>query len=185
MEGNTIRKLRIIGNLLTIFGILVVFSSLVLPLVKLPQTFNRTGPSAVAGSNQYWIDTFILPQIDNGTVIMIYLKGVHPGGLGITIIPYQEGAPIVGATPVINYIFETDQETLTAQSMATLDAEYFVSVVSIMNSYSLTISSVWSPYNSLRTYLYPGLSMLPAGLLIVYYDRIIEKRDEQIRKSTL
>jgi hypothetical protein len=111
------------------------------------------------------------------------LKGDHAGGLGITIIPYQDGAPVVGAMPIINYIFEIDQEILSAQAKTTMRSEYFVSVVTIKNSYTLTINSLWSPFDSLRAYLYLGLSMLPAGLLIIYYDRIIEKRDELIRIS--
>jgi len=142
------------------------------------------GPTSVTGASQYWIDTFILPTIDSGTTVTIYLRGDHAGGLGITIIPYQGGAPVVGASPIINYIFEVDQSTLTAQARANMTSDYFVSIVSIRNNYTLTISSIWSPFESLRAYLYPGLSMLPAGLLIIYYDRIIEKRDEEIRKAT-
>lgn len=165
-------------------GILIVFSSTVLPLVKLPQTLVKTGPSVpLSASNQYWIDTFIIPTIDNDTLVSITLKGDHAGGLGITIIPYREGAPVVGAMPIINYIFETNQEILLAQAKTSTKSEYFVSVVTIMNSYTLTINSLWSPYDSLRAYLYLGLSMLPAGLLIIYYDRIIEKRDQMIRSS--
>ncbi len=177
------RRLRLLGNLLTVAGILVVFSSTVLPLVKLPQTITKTGPSALTTS-QYWIDTFILPTIDAGTMVTIYLRGDHAGGLGITIIPYQGGSPVVGVPPIINYIFEVDQSTLTAQAKANMTSEYFVTVVTIRNNYTLTLSSVWSPFESLKAYLYPGLSMLPAGLLIIYYDRIIEKRDEEILKAT-
>jgi hypothetical protein len=165
-------------------GILVVFSSSVLPLVKLPQILTKTGPSFIlTESNQYWIDTFIIPTIDNDTMILITLKGGHVGGIGISIIPYKDGTPIVGETPVINYIFDADQETYTTQAKTNLKAEYFVTVFCIKNNYTLTINSVWSPYDSLRAYLYLGLSTLPAGLLIIYYDRIIEERDIEIQKA--
>ena len=89
----------------------------------------------------------------------------------------------MGETPVINYIFDADQETYTTQAKTNLKAEYFVTVFCIKNNYTLTINSVWSPYDSLRAYLYLGLSTLPAGLLIIYYDRIIEERDIEIQKA--
>ena len=64
-----------------------------------------------------------------------------------------------------------------------MKSEYFVSVVSIRNNYTLTISSIWSPFDSLRAYLYLGISAIPAGLLIIYYDRIVEKRDRMYRDA--
>jgi hypothetical protein len=176
--------LRIIGNFLTIIGILVVFSSTVLPIVKLPQTLVKTGPSVnLTESNNYWIDTFVLPTIDNDTEVVVTLRGGHAGSLGITIIPFRDGAAVVGALPVINYIFDPSQQTFTASARTTMKSEYFVSILSIRNNYTLTINSIWSPFDSLRAYVYLGLSAIPAGLLIIYYDRIVEKRDRMYRNA--
>src|SRR5512138_3697721 len=119
------RRLRILGNILMVLGILVVFSSTLLPLVKLPQTITKKGPTSLTSSDQYWIDTFILPTIDNGTTVTVYLVGDHLGGLGITMIPYREGVAVIGAAPIINYIFETDQQTLVGRANASLTSEYF------------------------------------------------------------
>jgi hypothetical protein len=159
-------------------GILIVFSSTVLPIVKLPQTLTRKGPSVnLTESQSYWIDTFLLPTIDNDTVIIVTIRGDHPGGLGITVIPFRDGAVVVGALPIINYIENVSQKSFTLSAKTKMMSEYFVSVVSIMNNYTLTIDSIWSPFDSLRTYVYLGISAIPAGLLILYYDNIIEKRD--------
>ena len=152
--------------------------------MKLPQTLNLKGPSvALTETTQYWIDTIILPTIDNDTLILLNLKAEHGGGIGISIIPYRDGTPVVGEMPIINYFFEANEEIITTQTRTIMRSEYFVSIVSIRNNYTLTISSVWSPYNSLRTYLYLGLCLLPAGLLIIYYDRIIEKRDHMFQRA--
>jgi hypothetical protein len=182
--GRKIRRLFVLGNILIVIGILVVFSSTVLPLVKLPQTLNMKGPSvALTETTQYWIDTIILPTIDNDTLILLNLKAEHGGGIGISIIPYRDGAPVVGEMPIINYFFEANEETITTQTRTIMRSEYFVSIVSIRNNYILTISSVWSPYDSLRAYLYLGLCMFPAGLLIIHYDRIVEKRDHMFQSA--
>jgi hypothetical protein len=165
-------------------GILVVFSSTILPIVKLPQTFIKKGPSVnLTEYMSYWIDTFILPPIDNDTKVVVTLRGDHSGGLGITIIPFRDSAPVVGALPIINYIENISQQTFTLSSKTTMKSEYFVSVVSIRNNYTLTINSIWSPFDSLRAYLYLGLSAIPAGLLIIYYDRIVEKRDRMFKDA--
>ncbi len=165
-------------------GILVVFSSTILPIVKLPQTLTKMGPSVnLTQYTNYWIDTFVLPTIDNDTLVVVTLRGDHAAGLGITIIPYRDGAPIVGALPIINYIEDLSQQTFTLSSKTTMKSEYFVSVVSIRNNYTLTISSIWSPFDSLRAYLYLGISAIPAGLLIIYYDRIVEKRDRMYKSA--
>jgi hypothetical protein len=165
-------------------GILVLFSSTILPIVKLPQTLTKTGPSVnLTQYMNYWIDTFVLPTIDNDTTVVVTLRGDHAAGLGITIIPYSDGAPIVGALPIVNYIEDPSQQTFTLSSKTTMKSEYFVSVVSIRNNYTLTISSIWSPFDSLRAYLYLGICAIPAGLLIIYYDRIVEKRDRMYKAA--
>jgi len=184
--GRRIRKLRVLGNLLIVIGILIVFVSTVLPLVKFPQTMNMKGPSRLLTETiQYWIDTIILPTIENDTVIILNLSAENHGGIGISIIPYRDGAPVVGEMPIINYFFEADEANITTQARTIMRSEYFVSIVSIRNNYTLTISSVWSPYASFRAYLYLGLFTLPAGLLIIYYDRIIEKRDHMFQRAMI
>ena len=178
------RRLRILGNFLTIIGILMIFSSTILPLVKLPQTLVKAGPRVTLNeSAQYWIDTFILPTIDYDTPVLVSIRGEHAGGVSVTIIPWRDGSTIMGEKPIINYIFEEDQQTYTTTAKASMTSEYFVSVFCIRNNYTLTINSVWSPYYNLRAYLYLGLSALPAGLLVIYYDRILDKRDQIIKKA--
>jgi hypothetical protein len=172
------RKLKALGNFLTIIGIIIIFASTILPLVKLPQTYVKRGPSVkLDETTQYWIDTSILPNIDKGTPFSVDLVGGHSGGLGITILPFRDGAVIAGASPLINQIFTADQQRFTASANTSIFSEYLVSIVSIRNNYTLTINSRWSPFDSFRAYTYLGLSALPAGLLIIYYDNILEKRD--------
>jgi uncharacterized protein YjeT (DUF2065 family) len=179
------RRLRLLGNALTVLGILVVFSSSVLPMVRLPQTLIRTGPNVTPGTvNEYWIDTFILPTIDAETPVLVDLRESARGGLGITIIPYRDGAPVMGAPPLFTHLFDEGESTYSVEAATRIQAEYFVSVFSEMNAYTLTISSVWSPYDSLRPYLYLGLVTIAAGLVLIYYDRILEKRDREILEAT-
>jgi hypothetical protein len=174
------RRLKTLGNLLTITGIIIIFASAIFPLIDLPQTLIRKGPSVKFDENiKYWIDIIGLPNIKRGTRFYLDLKGEDTGGLVITVLPSKNGIVIVGSSPLISYIFGTTQKEYEATPITEIESEYVVSVVSIQNNYTLTISSVWSPFDSYKTYLYPGLFTLPAGLLILYYDNILEKRERE------
>jgi len=66
---------------------------------------------------------------------------------------------------------------------APLSSEYIVFIVSIRNTFTLKISANWSPFYNLRVYLYFGIGVIPAGLLIVYYERLKESRERAIREA--
>jgi hypothetical protein len=178
------RRLKVIGLLLGIAGIVVIFISAVLPLVKLPQTLVKKGPSVELDEDTYyWIDTWILPPIDAGTPFSVELEANSPGGLSIAIFPSHGGEKILGSSPLLTYIFESDQQALSASMIAQMSSEYTMFIVCIRNNFTLTINSEWSPFYDLRIYLYFGLGSLPAGVLIIYYDSIQKSKERFIRES--
>lgn len=178
------RRLKTLGLLLTISGIVIIFMSIILPLVKLPQTFQKKGPSIKLDETiTYWIDTWTLPPIDEGTSFSVNLEGSSPGGLSITIFPSRYGEVIVGSSPLLTRAFTPIQQRLSITKIAPMSSEYTVSIVSIMNNFTLTINSNWSPFYVLRVYLYVGLGALPVGLLIIYYSKIKESRENLILEA--
>jgi hypothetical protein len=178
------RRLRAIGLFLVIAGLVTTLMSTVLPLVKMPQTLVKRGPSVELNENvTYWIDTWILPPIDAGTQVSVDLRARNPGNISIAILPFQGGEVISGSSPLLTYVFDSTRQTFSANAAAPVTSEYLVSIVCIKNNYTLTINSSWSPFYSIRTYIYLGLGALPAGILIIYYDRILENKDRLIRES--
>jgi len=176
------RKLKALGNFLTITGIIIIFASAIFPLIQLPQNLVRKGPSIKFDNDtKYWIDIIGLPVIKKGTTFYLELIGNQTGGLVLTVLPSKDGTPIAGTSPLIAYSFNTDQKRFVTSTTIEVESEYIVSVISIQNHYSLTINSVWSPFDSYKAYLYFGLFTLPAGLLILYYDSILEKREQLIK----
>jgi hypothetical protein len=175
------RKLRVLGSFLTIAGIVIVFASAIFPLIQLPQKLVKRGPNIKFDESiNYWIDIIGLPLIKKGTAFYLELVGDNSGGLILTVLPSKDGTPIAGSSPLIAYSFNTDQKSYTSSTTIEVESEYMVSVVSINNYYLLTINSVWSPFDSYKSYLYLGLFALPAGLLLLYYDNILEKREKLI-----
>jgi hypothetical protein len=178
------QRLKTFGFLLAISGIVIIFMSTILPTIKLPQTFLKKGPSIKLDENTtYWIDTWILPPITEGTPFSVNLEGSHPGGLGIAILPSRYGEVIAGSSPLLSYVFTPIQQRLSINTIAPMSSEYTVFIGSVMNNFTLTINSNWSPFYVLRVYLYVGLGALPVGLLIIYYSKIKESRENVIREA--
>ena len=178
------RRLRAVGLLLTVAGIVTIFVSTGLPLVKLPQTFARKGPSiALDERTTYWIDNWVLPPIDAGTPVLVDLEASIPGGLSIVIFPSQGGEVIPGSSALVTHVFDANQQTFSTSVIAMISSEYIISIVSIKNTFTLTINSKWSPFYGLKAYLYLGLGMLPVGLLIIYSDKINESKERILREA--
>jgi hypothetical protein len=178
-SASHMRRLKTFGILLVAAGALIIFMSTVLPLVKTPQTLQKKGPSVKLDETiNYWIDTWILPPIDKGTSLTVDLVSESPGGVSITIFPSKNGEIIAGSNPILTSSFTPIQQSLHTTKKASMTSEYTVSIICIMNNFTLTISSNWSPFYVLRTYLYLGLGSLPAGLLIIYYSKIKESKEK-------
>ncbi len=179
------RKLRAYSAVLITAGVVLIFISTVLPQLKSEQTLVRKGPGVpLTDGISYWIDTFILPPIDEGSQFYVNLRTERPGNESVTVFPYANGQ-FIGSKPLVNWVFERDQSSFMVSTVVTVSSSYFVSIYSRMNNYTLTIRSTWSPYDSLRVYLYWGIAALPAGLLILYYDRIRERQERMFRDSVV
>jgi len=177
-------RLKAIGFILVIMGIMIIFMSTVLPLVKLPQTFIETGPKVELNEDiSYWIDTYILPPIDADTPFSVDLEGAHPGGLTIAILPSRDGEVIAGSSPLLTDVFDPTRQRLSTSTTAPMSSEYTIFIVSIRNNFSIRINSIWSPFYNLRVYLYFGIGALPAGLLVLYYERMMEGQRRVIREA--
>jgi len=176
--------LRIFGIFLIVAGVVITFSSTILPFVKIPQTFVKKGPSVkLDETTTYWIDTWVLPPIDAGTPFSVELIGAHPGGLTIAVLPSQDSETIPNSRPLLTNVFNSTQNRLYISTTTSVSSQYTVFIVSIRNNFTLTINSRWSPFYNLRVYLYCGIGAIPAGLLVIYYWKIREERERVIREA--
>lgn len=178
-------QLKVLGVVLGTVGLGILFMSAILPLVKLDQTLVKTGPNIQFDENiSYWIDSWTLPPIDAGTPFSIAVEANSPGGLSIVILPSQEGVVVPGSSALLTHVFESTQQTLLVSTIVPLSSEYFISIVSFRNYYTLTITSKWSPFYFLRVFLYLGLVMLSAGFLVIYYGGVKERQERLLKLDT-
>lgn len=60
---------------------------------------------------------------------------------------------------------------------------YMLMITSYNCSYSFYLDSVWSPFYELRASTTIGLAILSIGIVAVYYDGIVERREEMFREA--
>lgn len=66
---------------------------------------------------------------------------------------------------------------------ATKSGPYLLTITSYNSSYTFYLDSAWSPYYELRASRVFGIAILPVGLVILYYDDMMEKRERIIKDA--
>jgi hypothetical protein len=157
--------------MLIVIGAFITILSQVLPLINQPQSMTVEGPRGIDPNQvkSYWVDTVITPPIERGTAIIITLTASKPGSTAILIFPSTSNGDPIGP-PLLTRIFSSDMKTLHEVLSAQTSGHYLISITSMKGStYSLKISSVWSPFYELKTILLYGIILLLAGLFLLYY----------------
>ena len=62
-------------------------------------------------------------------------------------------------------------------------APYMLLITSYNSSYRFALTSVWSPFYQLRSLTTFGIGVTPFGLIMIYYDGIVEKREKMIEDA--
>jgi hypothetical protein len=176
------------GTLLTVFivillaGVVLLVASFVLPNISAAQTMVSHGPIVPYGDSSYQISGYFFPPIAQGEKISLNITGYESESITFSFFPSAGGSVAPIGTPLLF------QPTLAGTSTSvvltsTATQPYGLFVTSLNRTpFTLTVSSVWSPYYSLRGYVSAGIFMIILGGLGVVYFRDAKRREEEIDK---
>lgn len=179
-----IRKGRTVGYSLIALGVFFLVIGLTMPYYKSPQHLQGTGPNLDATADRpYVIRSYIVPPIDAGQRINLSVLSDKPGSTTVLLAPYDPRDQTIASPILVNAVFAKDQKGLAVFTNASRTASYILMVTSYNSSFSFILASVWSPFYELRSFTIYGLATIPFGLVIVYYDGIVEKREKMFQEA--
>ena len=165
-------KLRIMEVIL-IIGVVLLVATLVLPLMKGPQTLSVNGPSIPYGDGNYSISGYRIPPVDQNAPINVTLEDVTPDPVFIAVFP---GEGVTGGRPVYSTVTIFDSLTHSVKSTAT---QPYTVMISSFNgtTYHLTVKATWSPYFDAGNYFAEAVFVVIVGLAGFSYYRETRKRE--------
>lgn len=167
-----------LSEAITVLGVVLLAVTLVLPLVKVPQTltitFTTEGPSAPYQSINYAISGYRIPPVDQGTMINISLADISPDPVLVLLIPgngVTTGPYVYSAFTVLSSFFASVRSPVS---------QPYTLVISSFNetTYSLQVKSVWSPYYDAGNYTVEALFVILVGVGGFFYFRETRIREE-------
>jgi hypothetical protein len=172
-----IRKGRLFGSSLIVLAVIMIVFGLLMPYYKTSQRLAATGPDIQFTPRQsYWITTYIIPPIDKGTPINLSVLSDRTGATSILLAPYDSQTQNIAGPPIVNVVFAKDQRGFVKFTSAEQSGPYMLMITSYNSSYSICLSSVWSPFYELKALTTIGLAILLIGILASYHDGIVERR---------
>jgi len=179
-----LRRLRILAALLLSLGVGALIVGVILPAHKTPQTLTASGPRLpYTAERNYWIDFYLIPPIDEGRPITLTLVTNIPGSVWVYLGPFDMQTESLSGPPVVNEMLRQNETGLVVFGCATKSAVYSLRITSWNSSYTISVQSIWSPYFEFRYGIVVGAGLVPASLLLLYYDRIVEKRDRMFEEA--
>jgi hypothetical protein len=157
---------------------------MVLPAYKSQQAFTATGPHVTfTHERNYWIDFYLIPPIDEGTPIMLAIVSSKPGSTWVFLAPFDLQTESVSGPSVVNEMLGPNDTGLVYFGRATKSAMYTLRISSWNSTYSVRVESRWSRFFQFRYGIVFGAALIPASLLLFYYDGIVERRDRMFEKA--
>jgi hypothetical protein len=125
----------------------------------------------------------MVPPIDTGQRINLSVLSDRPGSTTVLLAAYDPEAQTISGPVLVNVVFAKDQKGVAIFTNVTKTAPYMLQITSYNSSFTFNLTSVWSPFYELRSFTTYGLATTPFGLVIVYYDGIVEKRDKMFEEA--
>jgi len=156
-----------------------------MPYYKSPQRLEGSGPGiAFTPSRPYWITSYFIPPIDAGQPISLTVLSDREGATTVVLAYYDQARQSIVAPALVSVIFNPDEKGLVVFTKADRSGPYLLTITSYNSSYTFYVTSVWSAFYELRTLTIYAFGLFPLGLVTIYYDEIVEKR-ERIAEEAL
>jgi len=179
-----LRKGKFTGGLLLGLGITMLIIGAVMPYYKTQQRLEGSGPNVeFSAKRPYWIKSYIIPPIDAGQPVTLSIISDKPGSTVVMFAPYDPQSQTISGPALISAGFAGDQKGMAVFTSATKTALYMLMITSYNSSFRFALTSVWSPFYELRSLTTFGIGVTPFGLIMIYYDGIIEKREKMIEDA--
>jgi len=170
--------------MLVVFGVTLLVIGTLLPYYKTPQRLQGTGPNVeFTPSRPYWITSYIVPPIDRGQPINLIVLSDRPGSTTVLLAPYNPQSQTIAGPALVNVVFAEDQRGIVVFTNASRTAPYMLVITSYNSSFTFHLTSVWSPFYEYRYVTTFGIAAVAFGLVMLYYDGIMEKREKQFEEA--
>jgi hypothetical protein len=174
-----VRKAKAAGIVLFTLGLIFLFVGVIMPYYKSPQRLEGTGPGVnFTPSRPYWINSYLIPPIDAGRPISLTVLSDREGATTVVLAYFDEALQSIVAPALVSVIFSPDEKGLAVFTKADRSGPYLLTITSYNSSYTFYLTSVWSPFYGLRNLTIYSFGLLPLGLVMIYYDEIVEKRKQ-------
>lgn len=165
---------------------MITLATLILPVVRTPQTVALEGPTAPYGASSTTLSGYYIPPVDQGTRVTIVITGYSPSSLYLSVFSTAEGGLATIGTPIL--IIHNFSSPLVRVSFVSPSTQpYGIYVFSGNRThFVIAVDGNWSGYYFLRGYTSEGLFVALVGLLGYSYFRTWEKRaalEEVARKE--
>jgi hypothetical protein len=174
-----LRKYRVLGAVLLSLSVGFLILGVFLPEYRTAQTFTASGPNvAFTSERDYWIDFYLIPPIDKGQPITLALVSSKRGSTHVCLGPFDMQTSLFSGPLIVNEMLGQNETELVISGRATGSGVHSLRITSWNSTYSVRVQSVWSPYYfSFRYVIVVAGALLLASLLLLYYGRIVEKRE--------
>ena len=172
------------GNAMIVLGVSLIVLSIMMPYYKVPARLSGAGPhGAFRRDEPYIVSTYITPPIDKGTAISLTILSSKPSTTAILLAPFDPNQETIEPPIVLNVVFGPSQKGLVYFSTAPSTAQYLLMITSYNSTFEFRLSSVWSPFYDFRGLIVLGLLALPVGIVALYYDGLVERRDRMFKEA--
>ena len=179
-----IRRRQLVGDFLVVLGVVLIIVGFMMPYYKSPQRLKGAGPGIQFSANRsYWINNYVMPPIDAGQPISLNLLSDKQGATVILLSLYDSESGRAMGEPLLHRRLSQYERGIVFFATATKSGPYLLMITSYNSSYTFYLDSVWSPYYELRASRVFGIGILPVGLVILYYDELMEKREKMIEDA--
>lgn len=172
------------GNAMIVLGVTLILISVVMPNYKVPSRLSDSGPHITFQRDRpYVISTYITPPIDKGTAISLNLLSSRSNATALLLAPFDPNQETIETPVLLNVVFGPDQKGLVYFTTAPRTSQYMLMITSYNSTFEFRLVSIWSPFFEFRGLIVFGLLALPVGVVALYYDELVEKRERMFEKA--
>ena len=155
-----------------------------MPYYKSPQRLEGTGPNVnFTSTRSYWINSYYIPPIDLDNEISLNVLSDRAGRTTVLLAPYDDNLQAIVGPVLVNVVFAGNEKGLVVFTKATRAGPYLLTITSYNSTYTFYLTSTWSPFYRLKQLAVYAFLLLPLGLAVLYYSRIMREREAMAEKA--